>query len=84
MEQLAMLLATSLMSLDPDAATRILWDAAKLYRASTSEEERTQLLRFQAQVCALVGRPAVVDAESRAEEQSGPIGSDQGVSRLVS
>ena len=89
MEQLAMLLAERVISLDPHFATRILWDAAKLYRTSTSAEERKQLLQFQAQICALVDRPAVaVDTDSRTgergEHQLEPARSDQGVSGLTS
>ena len=89
MERLAMLLATWVISLDTNAATRILWDVAKLYRASTSEEERKQLLQFQAEVCALVGRPAVVveaedQADDESEDLSGPSRSNQGVPDLGS
>ncbi len=89
MERLAMLLATWVISLDANAATRILWEAAKLYRASTSEEERKQLLQFQAEVCALVGRPAVVveaedQADDESEDRSGPSRSNQGVPDLGS
>lgn len=89
MERLAMLLAERVISLDPHLATRILWDAAKLYGASTSAEERKQLLHFQTQICALVDRPTVaVDAESRTgaqgEHQLEHARSDKGVSGLTS
>lgn len=67
MEQLALLLAKRVIDLDPQAAPRLLWEAAKLYRQTTDAEERQKLLDFQANLCRMIGRPLVA---AEAEQHS--------------